>query len=476
MKKNTLVDTMLEQDVISYLLEQTHYIKEANKIIDGECFTNSLLRASYLAMVELSEMNNTFTRFDVFRVLKSKESELGVDTSGVIKMMSNRIFDLTDVCFQLKEFSVKRNVSDIISRVNSQIVNGEDSAMIQSTLFSGVDSLQLEKTNEEVTHIKDIYDNVIKDLGDNAGKSKFSGIDTGSRLLNYTLGGWQSGMIVIAARPSMGKTIVGLEHAKAGAKAGANVLFLSLEMPKESLMYRFISSEATDYKYSDLGAYRVSKEDIDIISKSDARGLRDLPVFFYDSDNRDMNYLSTIITAECRKNKIDLVIIDYMQLIRDNQIKDQSDFAQVSSVSSKIQKLTRKLNIPIIALSQLSRSIESRTDKRPSLSDLRSSGNIEQDASIVIGLYRPDYYAVSEARAQNLPDPEFTHELDYVILKNRNGRTGSAIRYCDVMTNRVSDDKETLFRFTQPDILFRDSVINTIDNGFDNNNIVEAPF
>ena len=123
MKKNTLVDTMLEQDVISYLLEQTHYIKEANKIIDGECFTNTLLRASYLAMVELSEMNNTFTRFDVFRVLKSKESELGVDTSGVIKMMSNRIFDLTDVCFQLKEFSVKRNFSDIISRVNSQIVN-----------------------------------------------------------------------------------------------------------------------------------------------------------------------------------------------------------------------------------------------------------------------------------------------------------------------------------------------------------------
>lgn len=108
---------MLEQDVISYLLEQTHYIKEANKIIDGECFTNTLLRASYLAMVDLSQVGNTFTRFDVFRVLKSKESELGVDTSGVIKMMSNRIFDLTDVCFQLKEFSVKRNVSDIISRV-----------------------------------------------------------------------------------------------------------------------------------------------------------------------------------------------------------------------------------------------------------------------------------------------------------------------------------------------------------------------
>jgi replicative DNA helicase len=144
----------------------------------------------------------------------------------------------------------------------------------------------------------------------------------------------------------------------------------------------------------------------------------------------------------------------------------------VSSVSNKIQKLTRKLNIPIIVLSQLSRTIESRGDKRPSLSDLRSSGNIEQDASIVIGLFRPDYYAIAEARASNQPEPEMTHILDYVILKNRNGRTGSAERYCDIMTNRVNDDKEMLFRFAQPDIIYKDSKINELPNNFEKETII----
>lgn len=474
MKKNILIDTMLEDDLIAYLLDQTHYTPETNKIIDASAFTSTLNKASYEALVELSNVSSTFTRFDVFRVLKSKELELGIDSSSILKMLNRRVFDLSDVCFQLKELSVKRNISDIVGKVNLQILNGEDSTTIQSTLYQGIDSLQNDSSiDNEVIGIKEIYDDVIKDLSNNAGKSKYSGIDTGSRLLNYTFGGWQSGMIVIAARPSMGKTIVGLEHAKAAAISGKNVLFLSLEMPKESLMYRVISSEAIEYNYSDIGAYRISKEDIEIIAKSDAKLIRDLPIFFYDSDNRDMNYISTIIACECRKHKIDLVVIDYMQLIRDNQIKDQGDFAQVSSVSSKIQKLTRKLNIPIIALSQLSRSIESRSDKRPSLSDLRSSGNIEQDASIVIGLYRPDYYATSEARASNMPDPEFTHELDYVILKNRNGRTGSAIRYCDVTTNRVNDDKQSLFRFDKPS----NTGLNTIYTEFNKTNeTTEIPF
>jgi len=475
--KKEIVDPMLELDVVSYLLEQPHYTTDAIKIIGDDAFTNPLNKGVYSACVELSQTQGTFSRYDVFRLLKTKESKLGINSSEMLKFLPNRTIDLTEVCIELKEMHTKRKMFEIANDISKRILNGDDAETIQANLHIKVDELiEGSRTTKEVTHLQEIYDDVIKDLSANASKVKYSGIDTGSRLLNYTFGGWQSGMIVIAARPSMGKTIVGLEHAKTGAKVGKNVLFFSLEMPKESLIYRFISSEASEYTYADLGSYRVSKEDIEKIKESDAKMLRQLPIYFYDSDNRDINYLSNIAVAETRKNKIDMIVIDYLQLIRDNQIKEQTDFAQVSSVSNKIQKLSRKLNIPIIALSQLSRTIEGRADKRPSLSDLRSSGNIEQDASIVIGLYRPDYYAMSEARAQNLPDPEFTHELDYVILKNRNGRTGSAIRYCDVMTNRVSDDKETLFRFTQPDILFRDSVINTIDNGFDNNNIVETPF
>lgn len=472
MKKQLLTDPMLEADVISYLLENPHYIKDASKIITEEAFTSPLNKGAFFTCVELSQTQGVFTRYDVFRVLKSKESKLGINSSEVLKMIPNRAIDIALECSELKQMQTKRRMFGIVSDINKRLDDGEDANWIFSSLYSQVEEMLGSTTTKEVTHISSIYSDVMADLSVNAGKTKFSGIDTGSRLLNYTFGGWQSGMIVIAARPSMGKTIVGLEHAKSAAKSGKNVLVLSLEMPKESLMYRFISSEATEYSYADLGSYRIGAEDILKIKDSDASELSKLPIFFYDGDNRDVNYLSNIVVSEARKNKIDLVIIDYLQLMRDNQIKEQTDFAQVSSVSSKIQKLTRKLNIPIIALSQLSRTVEGRTDKRPSLSDLRSSGNIEQDASIVVGLYRPDYYAVSEARANNLPEPEMTNILDYVILKNRNGRTGSAVRYCDVITNRVRDDVDSLFKFNQPEIAFQNTALNNIKSDFDTEQVL----
>ena len=472
--KKEIVDPMLELDVVSFLLEQPHYTADALKIIGEDAFTNPLNKGVYSACVELSQTQGTFTRYDVFRLLKSKESKLGINSSEMLKFLPNRVIELTEVCVELKEMQTKRQMFDIANDISKRIMDGEDADTIQASLHIKVDELiEGSRSSKEVSHLQEIYDDVMKDLGANAGQVKFSGIDTGSRLLNYIFGGWQNGrMIIIAGRPSMGKTIVGLEHAKCGAKAGKNVLFLSLETSKEDLTHRFISSEASEYTYADLGSYRVSKEDIEKIKDSDAKMLRKLPIYFYDGDNRDVNYLSNIAVAETRKNKIDMIVIDYLQLIRDNQIKDQSDFAQVSSVSNKIQKLTRKLNIPIIVLSQLSRTIESRGDKRPSLSDLRSSGNIEQDASIVIGLFRPDYYAIAEARASNQPEPEMTHILDYVILKNRNGRTGSAERYCDIMTNRVNDDKEMLFRFAQPDIIYKDSKINELPNNFEKETII----
>jgi replicative DNA helicase len=472
--KKEIVDPMLELDVISYLLEQPYYITEAVKIVDDGAFTIPLNKAIYSACVELSQTQGTFSRYDVFRLLKTRESKLGINSSEMLKFLPNRTIDLTEVCVELKEMHTKRKMFEIANDISKRILNGDDAETIQANLHIKVDELiEGSRTTKEVTHLQEIYDDVIKDLSDNAGQVKFSGIDTGSRLLNYIFGGWQNGrMIIIAGRPSMGKTIVGLEHAKCGAKSGKNVLFLSLETSKEDLTHRFISSEASEYTYADLGSYRVGKQDIEKIKDSDAKMLRQLPIYFYDGDNRDVNYLSNIAVAETRKNKIHMIVIDYLQLIRDNQIKDQSDFAQVSSVSNKIQKLTRKLNIPIIVLSQLSRTIEGRADKRPSLSDLRSSGNIEQDASIVIGLFRPDYYAVSEARANNLPEPEMTNILDYVILKNRNGRTGSAERYCDIMTNRVNDDKDTLFRFTQTDVIYKDTKINEIPNNFENDKVI----
>ena len=468
MKTNNIVDTLLEEDVISYLLEHPHLVKDASKIIDKGVFIDPLLKASFSSMEEFIVDGKAFTRYDIFRDLKSKESSLNIDSSKILKLLPKRTFDLINVCVSLRDLDNKRQYNDIATQLASAINDGEEVATMQSIIENGLSGIVEGSKSSEIFHLGEVYDNVMVKLEANAGNVKFSGIDTGSRKLNYALGGWQEGMIVVAARPSMGKTIVGLDFAKASAKAGKKVLFLSLEMPKESLMYRYISSEAPDYKYSDIKANRITQEDVQKIKTSNARELKQLPIFFYDSDNRDINYLSMVLTTECRKNKIDIVVIDYMQLIRDNQMRGQDDFSQVSSVSNKIQKLTRKLNIPIICLSQLSRGAEGRSDKRPQLSDIRSSGNIEQDASVVIGLYRPYYYAQSDARANNQPVPPMDYTLEFILLKNRDGMTGGVVRYCDVTTNRIADEEDELFRFTVAEPAYKNSVINKIEVDFDN--------
>lgn len=475
MKSNNIVDTLLEEDVVSYLLEHPHLVKDASKIIDSEVFIDPLLRASFSAMTEFVIDGKAFTRYDIFRELKSKESLLGIDSSKILKLLPKRAFDLTSVCVSLRELENKRQYNQISNQLASAINDGEDVAMMQSIIENGLSNIIEGTKSSDIYALTDVYDKVMDKLELNAGNVKFSGIDTGSRKLNYALGGWQEGMIVVAARPSMGKTIVGLDFAKASAKTGKRVLFLSLEMPKESLMYRYISSEAPDYKYSDIKANRITQEDVKKIRLSNARELKKLPIYFYDSDNRDINYLSMVLTTECRKNKIDIVVIDYMQLIRDNQMRGQDDFSQVSSVSNKIQKLTRKLGIPIVCLSQLSRGAEGRSDKRPQLSDIRSSGNIEQDASVVIGLYRPYYYAQADARANNLPVPDMDYTLEFILLKNRDGMTGGVVRYCDVTTNRITDEQDELFRFTALEPAYKNSVINKMEVDFDKD-VTIAPF
>jgi replicative DNA helicase len=469
------IDTLLEEDIVSYILENPHTIPEVNKIIGTSSFIDPLMKASYSACVELSIDKGVFNRYDVFRELKSKESALGIDSSAILKLLPKRSFDITKICVDLKEVENKRYLADISNLINQGLVNGDDVTKLSSVIESGLAQINDGSRSTEIYSISDIYDDVITTMSANIGASKFSGVDTGSRMLNYTLGGWQEGMTVIAARPSMGKTIVGLDHAKAGAKSGKRVLFLSLEMPKESLMYRMISSEVPTYKYSDIKANRINQEDVTKIAKSNASILRQLPIFFYDSDNRDVNYLSMILTAEVRTNKIDMVVIDYLQLIRDNQIKEQSDFAQVSSVSNKIQKLSRKLKIPIICLSQLSREIEKRTNRLPQLSDLRSSGNIEQDAIVVIGLYRDDYYKYVDAKEKNDKPADMDYTLKYVILKNRDGQVGDVNRFVDVTTNRVSDNKEDLFQYEAPEVIYKDSIINSMESELDKN-VTIAPF
>ena len=247
-------------------------------------------------------------------------------------------------------------------------------------------------------------------------KQHITGVPTGFADLDYkTAGLHNSDLILIAARPAMGKSAFALNIASyAAVKANVPVVIFSLEMSKEQMVNRILASEAM----VDSNKIRTGKiEDEDWAKIAEATGiLSEAPIFIDDTPGISM----TEIRAKCRKLKMEknigLVVIDYLQLIAGNSKRAGSREQEISEISRSLKILAKELNVPVIALSQLSRAPEQRPDHRPMLSDLRESGAIEQDADIVMFLYRDDYYN-EETEKKNI--------AEVIIAKHRSGSVGT---------------------------------------------------
>ena len=243
------------------------------------------------------------------------------------------------------------------------------------------------------------------------------GISTGLPCMDRITGGWRGGQLVIlAARPAMGKTAVALHFAQAAAGAGVPVCIFSLEMPATQLGGRMlVGASGVDARAFRSGA--VSTEDWKRIEPGAAR-LGELPVTIIDTPSISM----PAIRAQCRvlqrQGRCGMVVIDYLQLMQGSGYgkNNENRVVVVGEISRSLKIMAKELNVPVICLSQLSRAVESRTDKRPILSDLRESGAIEQDADSVMFLYRDEYYN---------PNTEETGTAECIVAKNRHGETGT---------------------------------------------------
>ena len=251
-----------------------------------------------------------------------------------------------------------------------------------------------------------------------SSKEKITGIKTGYVDLDHTTNGFQRGdLIILAARPSVGKTAFALNIAlQSSLRNPGAVAIFSLEMPCEQLMQRILSAKSEVYGDKIRSGY-ISNEEMVRIQEACSE-IRKTKIYIDDSAVIKMGD----IFSKCRKLKseqgLDLIIIDYLQLISASSRSNSDNRQQeVSEISRSLKALARELDVPVIALSQLSRGVESRQDKHPMLSDLRESGSIEQDADIVIFLYR-DSYQKKEEEAENAVDP-----VDVDIAKHRNGAT-----------------------------------------------------
>jgi len=460
-------DEDLERSILSCVLHDQFALSEVSNIVRIEDFYFSHHRDIFKACQEAMQHNEPVTPAFVKKRLGEKFSEnIFVDI-----MATGAVPNVEKYAIELRELSIKRALLDISRDMPQKVtregssqeivdeVTGEIYALVQSQSKGGM------KDSQRIVFDLLIEFEKQKQLGDAA----LVGLDTGFGLLNYATKGFKPGeLIILAARPSMGKTTLALNFVLKALNDGHGVVFFSLEMPAEQIMMRLISAK-TSIPLSQIISANLQDSDMTNFSAA-CEWFGNSDFFVYDSGNVNVHQ----IRNEVRKlissgNKIDFCVVDYIGLMG-NQSSFSERHLQVADISRNLKLLARELEIPILALAQLNRGVESRANKRPMLSDLRESGAIEQDADIIMFVYRGDYYAEQEykerkARAEQegraFDENEFVinknaEKAEIIIGKNRNGQLttanvifqGDKARFLD---SRVSDPVPIVEEFAQYD-------------------------
>lgn len=310
----------------------------------------------------------------------------------------------------IKEKSIRRRVANLCKEVYGSCKSDTTINEILGTIQGGL--LTIESNNKEsIVHISKLIPEVIRDVEssiDNKGKILYS---TGLRDLNRFTGGWGSGdLIIVAGRPGQGKSALTKNFIDGVCENGNAVGVFSLEMSPKQLTKRHISDHSMVSIESMVSGDRL-KELFPKFLMS-ANKLSELNIYMVQGNVFNINKIALLSRHLKYKFDVKLIVIDYLQLIGGKAASKEEEMADISRT---LKILARELNIPIICLSQLNRECEKRTDKRPLLSDLRSSGAIEQDADMVIFLYRDEYYN---------PNSLERGIAEIILAKHRNGRTG----------------------------------------------------
>lgn len=329
----------------------------------------------------------------------------------------------------IKETARLRRLIDMTEIAMDEAFDGTKSAAeIQADLEKMLyrdDDKQPADLEQAKTIIKGVRDHTQKIMNSH----ELTGVPTGLADLDKVLNGLQnSDLIFLAARPSMGKTALALSIAVNAAKKQKSVALFSLEMSKSQIGTRILSlmSEVPVIK---IATGNLSGNDIDALDYADEK-LDDLPLYVDDTSTMSVGAIRAKAKKCQRDHGLDLIVIDYIQLMvgdRDNPNRVQ----EVSQISRSLKALAKYLNVPVLVLSQLNRQAEMRADKRPQLSDLRESGSLEQDADIVMFLYRDEYYYREESETPDVA------ELN--IAKNRNGATGAVRLHFSKATTAFKD-------------------------------------
>ena len=426
----------IERAVLSSILFNPEELEDVLGVLKAKDFYLPAHQKIFDVMVSLHDDDMPIDEEFIRKRVKTKD----VDDSILIEILSaNPITNTLAYVKEIKDGSVKRELATLATTIKKvaieEEISGNDALdTVQSELYKiSTDSATSElKDMKIITNDTLAYIEKMKKLGNKHLIGETTGFDALDR---KTTGFNEGDLIIIAARPAMGKTALVLNMALKNVENNKGVIFFSLEMPSEQLMLRMLAAKTS------IPLQNLRKGDMDDQQWSNLSGafedLNSKKLFVDDGGSININQLRARVRklAQNEDNNIKLVIIDYLQLMQGTGNKDRHQ--EVSDISRGLKMLAREMKIPIIALSLLNRGVESRPDKRPMLSDLRESGAIEQDADIIMFVYRDDVYkerdeARKEKEAKDKGEEykstfinKPVEEAEIIIGKQRNGPIGA---------------------------------------------------
>nr|UHY41045.1 replication helicase subunit [Thalassionema bacillare] len=415
---------MAEKIILSSMLIHNEVIEIVFKNLTIESFYFTNHQEIFKSIMILYSNNQTV---DIIMLTNFLQEKGKINKIGGIKVLVELINQIPNLIYLneyiklVKEKFLRRSLIKLAYRLlNSSYISNISLEKILNDLDYEIFNLTNTFQHKKLASSTDLIYNVFLELKQNSINPNLPGLSSGFYSLDsFTQGFQNSDLIIIAGRPSIGKTAFSLSIALNILKGSRlPILIFSLEMSKKQIIYRLLSME-TNISQLRLRSGKLYKTDWRKLNKI-IKIFSKLPLFIDDTSNLSISEIrSKIKIIVSRYQKIGLVIIDYLQLMQNINSKNENRVQELSQITRSLKNLANDFNVPVIALSQLSRNIEIRNDKKPILSDLRESGSIEQDADLVLMLYKNDTQLSNDFSLSSIKI------IDLIIAKQRNGPTGN---------------------------------------------------
>jgi replicative DNA helicase len=419
-------DIEIEQCILGAMLLEPSSVASVISQVTPEMYFHPKHQTIHSAIVELTNQNQPVDLLTVNRILR-KTGDIESVGASYLSQLTNRIASTANLdtwCKLLYEFHLMRQMRNICLEIADKTTIDESDAFdLYAEVISKLESILAANIKSDVKHISQLSNEVTKSIITRMNSSsEVSGYSSSIKSIDTLIGGHQkSDLMYMAGRPAMGKTAMALTEVLELARRGTPVAFFSLEMSSQQITYRLMSM-LSGIDGATLMKYRLDDETLKTYYRY-LDQLNALPIYIDDTPALSVIDLRAKVKRLQHKNGIEVVFVDYVQLMTSGtKAKGVSREQELSHISRNLKLIAKECNIPMIVLAQLSRGVESRSEKRPLLSDLRESGSLEQDADVVTFLFRPEYYDMMRDERGNS-----TEGLgEYIVAKQRNGSIGIA--------------------------------------------------